>query len=321
MNTPVDASPLIKWPGGKTKLVGAIEDAFGMPCTSRTYLEPFLGSGAVFLWRKAQGYVGEAILSDVSPKLIGLHQAVRDMPDDVLVELHHLPTEDDWKATYTQVRDAFNDYVGDGPVQAARFIWLNHACFNGLYRESSAGRFNVAVGDYKTVSLPSAEDVYRVSGLLQGAELRCCRFEETMARAGRGDQVYCDPPYVPLTDGGLTTYTADAFVMRDQRQLAACAVDAAARGASVVLSNHDTEMVRLGLYPASRGFEIVAELEVGRSISRDGAGRAPARELLVAIGRPTEAAVLDALSSEIPDDDEPVLPPRGLDVSQTEAAP
>lgn len=184
--------PLLKWAGGKARLAPEIHKAFNQSC-SGTYLEPFTGSGAVFLYMRAQGLVRRAVLSDANPKLMAVHIAVRDRVEEVLAALGRLPSED-WRERYYDVRDAYNRGPWDGPEHAARFIWLNRAGFNGLYRENRAGEFNVPLGRYARLSLPAPEHFRAVSGLFAGVEMVTCDFGELMSKARAGDHVYCDPP-------------------------------------------------------------------------------------------------------------------------------
>ena len=182
--------PLLKWAGGKSRLAPLISEVFGERCRGR-FVEPFLGSASVFLYRRAAGEIGEAVLADVNPKLVAMHMAVRDRVEEVVGELEGLPTRA-WEGRYYEVREAFNAGPHEGPLHAARLIWLNRAGFNGLYRENRSGAFNVPMGRYAELGVPGAEHLREVSGLLQGAELVAASFEEVMRRAGSGDQVYCD---------------------------------------------------------------------------------------------------------------------------------
>lgn len=275
--------PLLKWCGGKTKLAPAIDEAFGGPCRGR-YIEPFLGSGSVFLYRVAAGRVSASnvALSDVNAKLMSFHRAVRDQWLSVSSCLALLPWTGPWRDAYTEIRAAFNAPGQSEIAQAARFVWLNKACFNGLYRENKAGHFNVPIGSYKTLSLPTPVHFGEVSRALQGAHLTARSFATAMLDVVAGDQVYCDPPYVPLNQtASFTTYSAGGFGQVQQKDLAVAARVAVKRGARVVLSNHDLPIVR-ELY---EGFEF-RELQVKRSVSCKGASRKPVGELLI-IGGPT----------------------------------
>lgn len=275
--------PILKWAGGKARLAPAICDAFGASCEG-TYFEPFCGSGAVFFHRRATGMVSKAVLADANPKLVALHCAVRDDVEGLLDAVQRLPKED-WRERYYEVRDAFNEQPWDGLDNAARFLWLNRAGFNGLYRENRKGDFNVPVGRYSKLSFPSPEHFRTISRLLQGVELVVADFRDILARAGEGDHVYCDPPYVPLSEtASFTGYCKEPFGFDEQRALAASARKAAFKGARVVLSNHDLPVVRNELYPPHGGFDHVSRPRVARAISRKALGRVPAGEVIAAIG-------------------------------------
>lgn len=275
--------PVLKWAGGKARLAPRICEAFAEPCRG-TYYEPFCGSAAVLLYRRACGDVEDAVLSDVNPKLVAVHLAIRDHVEGVLNALDRLPA-DDWRERYYDVRDRFNNGPWDGPTHAARFIWLNRAGFNGLYRENRKGAFNVPVGRYSALRLPRAEHFRKVSELLQGVDIVCASFDEVLCMAGEGDHVYCDPPYVPLTaTANFTAYQKQPFGAEAQEALAREARRAARSGARVVLSNHDLPLVREELYPPHEGFEHVSSPQVARSISRKSAGRKKVGEVIARIG-------------------------------------
>jgi DNA adenine methylase len=275
--------PLLKWAGGKSRLAQQIDEAFVGRCAG-VYYEPFLGSASVYLYRLAAGSVDRAVLSDANPKLVALHVEVRDRPDDLLTELAKLPGET-YREHYYAIREAYNAGPHEGPLHAARFLWLNRAGFNGLYRENRRGDFNVPVGRYKAITTPSEARVCEVSKALQGAELVCGSFEDVMRRASHGDQVYCDPPYVPLNaTAAFTAYCKSPFGLAEQTELALEAMRAAFRGAQVVLSNHDLPLVRNELYPLTSGFRHVARLDVARAISREVTTRHAIREVIAAIG-------------------------------------
>jgi DNA adenine methylase len=275
--------PLLKWAGGKSRLAEQIAGVFGARCEG-TYFEPFLGSASVFLYLKSHGLVDRAVLADINPKLIAVHLAVRDQVDDVLDAFGDLPS-DDWRERYYDIREAYNEGPWSGPEHAARFFWLNRAGFNGLYRENRRGLFNVPVGSYKRLSLPSRDRFHEVSEQLQDVELISASFEEVMRKAGPEDHVYCDPPYVPLSaTASFTGYCSSPFGLHEQRGLAKCAQDAGERGARVVLSNHDLPIVREDLYATASGFEHAARPRVARAISRAAHKRHKVTEMLAVIG-------------------------------------
>ena len=171
-----------------------------------------------------------------------------------------------------------------GPEHAARFIWLNRAGFNGLYRENRHGKFNVPIGSYARLSLPEPSAFWEVSQALQGVEIVAGGYAAILDRVGPRDQVYCDPPYLPLTDTAcFTAYSKEPFNLDDQQRLANLARDAAGRGAKVVLSNHDVPIVREHLYAEKHGFELRCQ-QVHRAISRNGADRRSVAEVIAVIG-------------------------------------
>jgi len=281
--------PIMKWAGGKARLAEQIADAFGAPCEG-TYYEPFLGSAAVFLHLREQGLVQRAVLGDANDKLIEVHRAVRDDVDGLLRCLDELP-QDDWRDRYYDVREAYNDGPPKGTLHAARFLWLNRAGFNGLYRENKKGEFNVPVGRYAKLSFPSPEHFRQVSEHLRGVELVTASFEQLMQEPGEGDHVYCDPPYVPLSEtASFTGYCKVPFGLSEQKQLATVARKAAFKGARVVLSNHDLPVVRNELYPSASGFQHVARPRVARAISRAARSRGRVAEVIAAIGPEVKTA-------------------------------
>lgn len=273
--------PVMKWAGGKSRLAEQIAQVFEAPCEG-TFYEPFVGSGAVYLYMRATDRVRRAVLSDANPKLVSVHRAVRDDVEGLITALKDLPTED-WRERYYEVRERYNEGPFDGTEHAARFLWLNRAGYNGLYRENRKGEFNVPVGRYSALRLPDEDHFRAVSALLQDAELRCADFAETIELAGEGDHVYCDPPYVPLSETAcFTGYCSKRFDLEEQKALALVARKAAFKGALVVLSNHDLPVVRNEIYPAESGFRHVARPRVARAISRGRRGRVA--EVIAAIG-------------------------------------
>jgi DNA adenine methylase len=280
---------LLKWAGGKSKLAPVIDAAFRGPCEG-TYFEPFCGGASVYLHRRRQGTIGRAVLSDANPRLIAFYRAIQSDVDGVLKALGRLPElqGQGWPDTYYEVRATFNDGGPDGPDQAARLLWLNRGGYNGLYRENRSGGFNVPVGRNRAMRLPPSARLTELSGLLQGATLVAASFEQVLAGAGAGDQVYCDPPYVPLGgDASFTAYHGGDFGSDAQRALVDAVRSAAGRGAVVVLSNHDLPSVRRELYARDQGFQIVHELAVARSIGRGAESRVRVGELVARIGPDT----------------------------------
>lgn len=271
-------SPLLKWPGGKRKLVPTILAAFP-PQVAAPIHEPFVGSAAVTLGAGAPG----GVLADINPRLIQFHRVVRDLPDNLYRWIRKFPYGGGWESHYADIRTAFNaanvphadsGFLHDGDVlNAARFLWLNKAGFNGLYRENQRGEFNVPPGSYGTVRMPSLDAIRGVSNALKRGVLRCQDWRITVLEAPAGARLYVDPPYDPISKtAAFTTYSRKPFIWEDQISLAEACASAAARGVHVVASNHGTDRI-LELW-GRHGFYLRRVEGVKRSISCKGSGRA-----------------------------------------------
>lgn len=278
---PAVASPIIKWVGGKTKLIPEIVSR--LPRDHGRYFEPFAGGAAVFFHLGPQA----AVLSDCNADLIAMYRAVAADPEGVIRRLAlHKEAHDE--AHYYDTRSRWNDAsVSWSPLdRAATFIYLNRTCFNGLWRVNKSGAFNVPMGRYKNPAICDPETLRAAGALLRRATIRCGDYRAAVADAGPGDLVYFDPPYDPVTPtANFTSYTNDGFSADDQRTLAACVRDLAERGCAVVLSNSDTPFIR-SLY---RGLRI-DRVRCPRAINSDASRRGDVDEVLVLAGYPTRAA-------------------------------
>lgn len=266
--------PLIRWAGGKTKLVPEISKAFGRP--SQRYLELFCGSASVFLGRKAEGdIIGRAVLVDSNKALINFHTWVRDDPKGLFdLTLEYLDILADKPVeNYAYLRSLFNEQQPKNRRMAAMFWALNLSCFNGLYRENQKGEFNVPRGD--RIMRPDLAHTMEVSRLFQKTVFEARDASDPLVFAGLGaDQVYADPPYVPLSSGSFTSYTRAGFSAEDQRKLAK---GLAKSEAHAVISNTDTPLTR-EIYS---DYHVIAELSVHRSIAAAAGKRGKAAELLL----------------------------------------
>ncbi len=270
--------PFVKWAGGKAQLVPHFLCVFPSPDGGfQRYFEPFLGGGAVFLALRPR----RAVLSDLNDDLMNAWQVVRDEPQALMAALDAHVYE---RAHYYRVR-ALDPTTLDPVRRAARFIYLNKTCYNGLYRVNREGRFNVPFGRYpRPPKLYDCANLLAVSRLLRDAELRRAPFEEATADAGPGDFVYLDPPYDPLSrTANFTSYTPGNFTREDQRRLADHVRELDRRGCLVAVSNSDTPDIR-ELY---RGFHIET-VRMPRSINCKADGRAPVHELLITNFEPRE---------------------------------
>ena len=230
------AEPFVKWQGGKKRLLPAYDALF--PSHFEMYHEPFLGGGAVFLYLRHVGRVDRALLSDLNGELIHLYRIIRDEVEALILELEQYPYE---KEFYYAVRDKLPEDL-DPVKQAARMLYLNRTCFNGLYRVNKQGKFNVPIGRYDTPVVCNASNLRNVSRLLQGVELQRWGYETIVDMARPGDFVYLDPPYQPLTVAG--TGDPEAFNESQQGKLHEIFRLLDRRGCLVMLSNSATREVR-----------------------------------------------------------------------------
>jgi DNA adenine methylase len=261
------AWPFLKWVGGKTSLVPVLLDH--VPAQYRRYHEPFVGGGALFFALAPR----RACLADSNAELIHAYTMVRDAVTAVLEALSRHVYE---RGHFEAVR-ALDPAVLAPAERAARFIYLNKTCFNGLWRVNRAGRFNVPFGRYRNPGFHDPDTLMRASEALRGAELRRAPFELSLERARPGDFVYLDPPYDPVSKtASFTSYTPDAFDWPDQMRLAEACTQLDARGVAFLLSNSATPRIRK-LY---RRFE-QRIVRAPRHVSCKGGGRGLVEELLV----------------------------------------
>jgi DNA adenine methylase len=263
--------PFIKWVGGKRGLLGQLEPL--LPIRYGVYHEPFAGSAALFFAMRPE----RAHLADLNRHLMTTYRVVRDDPDALLralrkLERNHGPEQ------YYRVREAFNSGRQVRPVlRAARFIYLNKTCFNGLWRVNRKGHFNVPAGRYKNPKIYAPELIAGASEVLCRAELRHGTYGDTTDVVQPGDFVYLDPPYVPVSSSAsFTSYQAGGFGPEDQLQLRDVFAHLDALGAQVMLSNSDTPEV----WELYRGFRI-ERIWARRSVNSKSDRRGPISELVV----------------------------------------
>jgi DNA adenine methylase len=234
-------------------------------------IEPFVGSGAVFLNTAYESY----LLADANADLIQLYQSLKTEGDEFIAYCRELFTPaNNTKEQFYALRTAFNS-TDDRRYKAALFVYLNKHCFNGLCRYNQKGEYNVPFGRYKQPYFPEKEMRF-FHCHAQNAEFRHADFAAVMAAAAPGDVIYCDPPYVPLSEtANFTNYSAGGFGVAEQQTLARQAEKCAQRGIPVVISNHDTAFVRAE-YAAAQ----LESFAVQRYISCDGNNRGKAAEIL-----------------------------------------
>lgn len=255
-----NARPILKWAGGKTQLLPALRKHY--PRTFGKYIEPFLGGGAVF-FDLAPRF---AVLSDANSELISLYRTIASDPDAVAEALHHMPVSE---PDYYLVRAMpFNSL--DSITAAARTIFLNKTCFNGLYRVNRSGDFNVPYGKRSSVKFPSHEVLRAASRQLAFASLIEGDYLEVLERhAAPGDFVFLDPPYLPVGRfADFKRYTPNQFSEADHYRLAAEFHRLVRHGVSVVLTNSNHPLV----YELYKDFSIEV-VDSKRHINSKGHGR------------------------------------------------
>ncbi len=274
------ARPFLKWAGGKGKLAPTILSA--APPAMARYIEPFAGAGAVFFAVEEARTGTPALLADANAELIETYTVLRDELAALDGALARLAAEyaagdgEERGAMYYRVR-ASQPSTPAG--RAARFIFLNRTCYNGLFRVNASGGFNVPHGRYKNPRIHDGALLAACSAALQRAELRVADFAGICEEARPGDFVYLDPPYQPLSvTANFTGYTRADFGPADQRRLRDAFEDLSRRDVAAMLSNSDHEFIR-GLY-SGLGYRLVT-VPMARAINSRGSARAPVPELLV----------------------------------------
>jgi DNA adenine methylase len=266
-----DASPFVKWAGGKGQLLRELRAR--VPGSFGAYHEPFLGGGALFFALVNDGRIAEAHLSDVNEELVETYEAVRSEVEAVIAALGEHRND---AGHYYRVRELEPSTLSRA-ARAARVIFMNKTGFNGLYRVNSKGKFNVPFGRYANPTICNAAGLRAASRALARATLRCEGFEGVARRAEPGDLVYFDPPYQPLSaSSSFTAYSRGGFGDDDQRRLAELFTVLARRGVHVILSNSDTEQLR-SLYGKHR----VETVQAARAINSRADRRGKINEIIV----------------------------------------
>jgi len=280
------AQPFLKWAGGKTQLLGHV--ARFLPPAFGAYAEPFVGSGALFFFlRKTRGQF-PAFLSDFNPELANCYAMVRDRVEE-LIPLLSAFEEKHCAEQYYDVRRQKPDAL-DGLSRAARLIYLNKTCFNGLYRVNSDGEFNVPMGSYVRPRVCDESALRAASVALQGSRIASTDFAETQDHVRRGDFVYFDPPYHPISrTSSFTGYAVSStasgssdrdrrasFDIEEQQRLAALFESLDKRGCLLMLSNSESAPIRE--FYARYNIQTV---EARRAINCDGTKRGVIYEIVV----------------------------------------
>jgi DNA adenine methylase len=267
--------PFLKWAGGKTQLLSQFEPLYPPAGSVDRYVEPFVGSGAVFFHVRRALRPRAVILADNNEELINAYRAVRDRAEEIvrLLAEHKASHSEEH---YYAVRALDPRGLPDA-ARAARLIYLNKTCFNGLYRVNGRGQFNVPIGRYTDPPILDAENLREVARALRGVDMKVAHFRQILRYAEKGDFVYFDPPYQPISKTAFfTAYTDGAFREEDQVELAEVYAALDARGCRLMLSNSYSPLVQR-LYER---FD-VHEVKARRSINSKGDRRGRIPEVVV----------------------------------------
>jgi DNA adenine methylase len=266
------AHPPLKFAGGKTFLLPEILSR--LPAKINTYYEPFVGGGAVFFALATEGRFKRAVIGDANAELMNAYEMIQRDPQALMGFFIRGHAQDE--KSYYRIRAQDPNELA-ALARAARTIYLNKVGFNGLYRVNRKGVFNVPWGRQEGRKLFDDENILACSAALAQAALTALDFGMTVAPAKRGDVVYFDCPYIPVSvTANFTTYTAGGFGLADQTRLRDVAKNLVKRGVHVLLSNADTPLVRK-LY---RGFKIES-VQAPRRVNSKASKRGNVGELLI----------------------------------------
>jgi len=266
--------PFLKWVGGKRQLLPAILPR--VPETIGTYFEPFVGGGAVVFAVQPEA----PVLNDANPDLIEVYSVIRDdLPALIDALRGHVNTSEHFYAVREWDRDSARFASLTAPERAARLIYLNKTCYNGLYRVNAAGRFNTPFGNYTKPNIVDEPVLRAVGAYLRGADARLMSgdYAASLASARDGDFVYLDPPYDPVsTTANFTGYIQGGFGRAEQVRLRETCDALDARGVRFLLSNSATDFIR-----AEYADYTIDLVQATRAVNSKASGRGPIDEVLV----------------------------------------
>jgi len=269
--------PFVKWVGGKRQLLAQFRRLNLYPpekfdIRTGRYFEPFVGGGAVFFDLLPE----KGFLSDLNKELVTTYNVIKNNVEGLIASLKKHKTD---KEYFLKIRAQDPKTLSDLAV-ASRFIFLNRTCFNGLYRVNSKGGFNVPYGKYANPLICDEDNLIKVSKSLQNIEIKHQDYKEVLRNAKKGDFVYFDPPYYPVSKtASFTSYTKEAFLDKEQLELRDTYIELHKRGCFVMLSNSDTPFINK-IYSGLKGIR-VNKVEAGRAINSKGSGRGKITEVLV----------------------------------------
>jgi DNA adenine methylase len=271
--------PYLKWAGGKRQLLSEIKKCLPKGISNYTYYEPFIGAGAVFFDLQPK----RAVINDFNTQLILTYTVIKENVEELIKLLKKYKDKNDEKYFY-EIRNLDRNIKKFGKLtnveKAARIIFLNKTCFNGLYRVNSQGLFNVPYGRYKNPVICEEIALRQISNYLNTNDIDIMNndFEHVVMSADKKSFIYFDPPYHSPDKTNFTGYQADGFDEEEQRRLKDVIIKMTKRGAKCLLSNSDTEYIR-ELYDY-QFFDIIS-VQAKRAINSDSAGRGLVNEVLI----------------------------------------
>ena len=269
--------PFVKWVGGKRQLLAQFRLMNLYPPEkfdpkSGKYFEPFVGGGAVFFDLLPE----TAYLSDLNNELVITYNVIKSDVENLIKSLkkHKLDKE-----YFLKIRAQNPETLSDLNI-ASRFIYLNRTCFNGMYRVNSKGGFNVPFGKYTNPLICDENNLRKASKALKNVEIKKQDYKEVLKKAKKGDFVYFDPPYYPVSKtASFTSYTSESFLDKEQIELRDTFVELHKRGCFVMLSNSDTPFINK-IYSEITGVNIT-KVQAGRAINSNASKRGKITEVLV----------------------------------------
>ena len=290
----IKAKPFLKWAGGKTQLLPVIEQTLPNKVVRDkfTYIEPFVGSGAVLFWMLNNfPNLEKAIINDINEDLINCYRVIATNPTELISilktyqqQFHALQDNEEKKKEYYYLkRDLYNSRKTNIVTQASLFIFLNRTCFNGLYRVNRNNLFNVPMGSYKTPTICDEKNILAVSRALERVEIMCGDYEKTLEKADQNSFFYFDPPYKPLSNTSVfNSYSKDEFDDSEQIRLRDFCTILERKGCNWLLSNSD---VKAGnndnFFDEIYAEYFIARVRARRSINANAEKRGELNELII----------------------------------------
>lgn len=289
------AKPFLKWAGGKTQLISEIEKVvpFQFKKTKFTYIEPFVGSGAILFWMLNNfPNIEKAVINDINEDLINAYKTIASKPKELISvleifqnEYHSLDLKEiEKKEYYYEKRELYNIRNAEKSTQAALFIFLNRTCFNGLYRVNKSNGYNVPMGSYKKPTICDSENILAVSKVLQRVEILCGDYQKTIDFANQNTLYYFDPPYKPLSNtSSFNSYAKDEFNDEEQLRLRNFCTKLDLMGHHWILSNSDVngKDMNNNFFDDLYSEFIIKRVDAKRSINANPEKRGKLTELLI----------------------------------------